>query len=111
MRDGIFLGCDALYNSMTLKSKLLEPYKVKNGQTVRSLANECATTAYAIVARNGLTEELYEGQLIFLPDSANLYTVQAGDTKKDLCGSEERYRKMNGTDVFYPAMRVLIGEK
>jgi hypothetical protein len=32
--------------------------------------------------------------------------VQAGDTKALLCGSEKNYRIRNGTDVFYPGMKV-----
>jgi hypothetical protein len=85
-------------------------YKVKQGQTIRSIADECGVTAFAIVEKNCLVEELYEGQLIRLPEPENLYTVQVGDTKQRLCGGEQEYRILNGTDVFYPAMRVRIGE-
>ncbi len=100
--------CWRIYSSMALKLEIGQPYKVKRGQSLQSVAQECATTAFAIVHRNGLKEELYEGQLIFLPESANVYVVQAGDTKKLLCGSDERYAEKNGTDVFYLGMRVLL---
>ena len=75
---------------------------------MRVLAKEYSTTEYAIIVRNGLTEELYEGQLIFLPEPLNVYVVQPSDTKALLCGSDENYFRKNGTHVFYPAMRVLI---
>lgn len=88
-----------------VRSKL---YKVKNGQTVKGLAEELSTTAYAIVGENALLEELYEGQVIFLPQEANLYIVQAGDTKTLLCGGEEAYARKNRTAIFYPGMRVLL---
>ena len=69
---------------------------------------ELATTPYALAAENGLTEELFEGQLLQLPPPAQIYTVQAGDTKTLVCGNEENYRNKNGTDVFYPGMRILL---
>lgn len=91
-----------------LKTLRQNPYKVKKGQTLLSLSQELSTTPYALVAENGLTEELFEGQLLQLPPPANLYTVQAGDTKTLVCGSEENYRNKNGTDVFYIGMRILL---
>jgi len=107
----IFFYRRRICNTMKLTWNTSGWYKVKQGQTVRSLAYECGVTAFAIVEKNGLVEELYEGQLIRLPELENLYTVQVGDTKQSLCGGEEGYRKLNGTDVFYPAMRVRIGGK
>ncbi len=91
-----------------LKTERKNPYKVKKGQTLLSLAQELATTPYALVEANGLTEEIFEGALLFLPPSAPLYTVQAGDTKTLVCGNAENYRRKNGTDVFYPGMRILL---
>ena len=91
-----------------LKTLCQNPYKVKKGQTLLSLSKELAITPYALVAENGLTEEIFEGQLLQLPPLAHLYTVQAGDTKTLVSGSEENFRKKNGTDVFYPGMRILL---
>ena len=81
-------------------------YKVKGGQTLRAVAAAFCVTEYALVAENGLQEELYEGQLLQIPESYSMYTVQEGDTKALLCGSEGNYCKRNGTDVFYLGMRV-----
>ena len=97
-----------IYSNMMLKIGIRQPYKVKRGQTLRVLAKEYSTTEYAIIVRNGLTEELYEGQLIFLPEPSNVYVVQPSDTKELLCGTAEEFFRKNGTHVFYPAMRVLI---
>ena len=91
-----------------LKLKEQKWYKVKRGQTLQSIAKGLNTTAYALVAENSLTEEVYEGQLLRVPETRPLYTVQAGDDKALLCGSEKAYEKRNGTKVFYPGMRVRL---
>ncbi len=91
-----------------LQIEIHNPYKVKIGQTLVRMAQETSTTVYAIIAKNALTEELREGQVLFLPPKGNVYTVQAGDTKTLLCGGEKEYEKRNGTKIFYPGMRVLL---
>ena len=83
-------------------------YKVKRGQTLNSLAKQAGVTAFLLVKVNGLLEEVYEGQILSLPAKGNLYTACAGDTKTLLCGSVENYEKINGTDIFYPGMKVLL---
>ena len=83
-------------------------YKVKRGQTAASLARELGVTVYLLARLNGLREEIFEGQILLLPKSGNLYTVQSGDTKALLCGSKERYEEKNGTDIFYLGMKVLL---
>ena len=75
---------------------------------MRSLAKETGVTAFLIVRENGLEEEIYEGQVLSLPPRRNGYTVCQGDTKSLLCGSAENYEKINGTDIFYIGMRVLL---
>ncbi len=72
------------------------------------LAGEIGVSPYLMVSLNGLQGEIFEGQLVFLPKSGNLYTVRAGDTKALLCGSKEKYEEKNGTDIFYPGMKVLL---
>ncbi len=81
---------------------------MKKGQTLRAVADGFCTTVYALVAENGLTEELHEGQLIYIPIPRALYTVQAGDTKALLCGSQRAYAERNGTEIFYPGMRARL---
>ena len=62
-----------------------------------------------MVKVNGLSAPPYAGQILRIPKSrGNAYTVQAGDTKELLCGSEENYEKKNGTDIFYIGMPVRI---
>ena len=91
-----------------LKIGKMELYKVKLGDTLKGISEQLPTTMYALIAENGLKTELTEGQILRLPARAGLYTVQAGDTKTLLCGSDEAYRKRNGTDVFYLGMRVRL---
>ena len=91
-----------------LKNAKPKIYKVKAGQTLSSLARAIGVTEYLLAAENGLKEELFEGQILILPQSGNLYTVQAGDTKTLLCGGEERYEARNGVDIFYPGMKILL---
>lgn len=91
-----------------LKLKEQKWYKVKRGQTLRAIATGLNTTAYALAAENDLNEEVYEGQLLRVPEPRPLYTVQVGDSKALLCGSEKAYVKSNGTQVFYLGMRVRL---
>ena len=90
--------------------KLLERkwYRVKRGQTLQTIAAGLNTTAYALVAENDLKEEVREGQLLRVPEARPLYTVQAGDNKALLCGSDQAYGERNGTQAFYPGMRVRL---
>ena len=89
-----------------LKIKNTKLYKVKRGQTLKTLSFDIGISAYLLVEENGLKKELYEGQILYLPPTNCIYTVQAGDTKTLLCGSEKNYQIRNGTDVFYPGMKV-----
>ena len=81
-------------------------YQVKDGQTLLSVAAYLGVTPYRLAAENHLTMELFAGQVLRVPPTAAMYTVQAGDTKALLCGSAERYERQNGTKVFYPGMCV-----
>lgn len=84
-------------------------YKVKKGQTLRAVAEAFCVPETRIAAENGLKGEITEGQLLRLPrEKGNLYIVRAGDTKELLCGSAGNYKKKNGTDAFYPGMKIWI---
>ena len=93
---------------MRLQTENRQFYKVKAGQTVKTLAWEAGVSEYLLVKENSLKAELFEGQIIRLPHKGNLYTVKAGDSKRLLCGSEEQFASKNGTDIFYPAMRAVL---
>lgn len=76
---------------------------------MEEIAGVFSVSAWLLVKENGLTEQPFAGQILRIPSEVgNEYTVQAGDTKALLCGSEEEYRRKNGTDVFYIGMRVRI---
>ena len=84
-------------------------YKVKSGQTLRDVAEAFSVAEGRLVEINGLQEEIWAGLVLKIPEEmGNAYIVQAGDTKELLCGSEENYRKKNGTDNFYIGMRVIL---
>ena len=84
-------------------------YKVRAGQTLRSVAEAFSVPETRVAADNSLRGEVCEGQLLRLPqDKGNLYTVRAGDTKELLCGNSGNYRRKNGTDAFYPGLKIWI---
>lgn len=92
-----------------LKTEQVKYYKVKEGQTVKGIAEYFSISPYLLAKCNGLTEEPPAGSILEIPTlRGNYYTVQEGDTKELLCGSVENYREKNGTDVFYIGMRIVL---
>jgi len=92
-----------------LKTERQRYYKVKRGQSLGDIADYFSISEYLLAKINRLTEPPRAGQILRIPtECGNVYTVRAGDTKELLCGSEENYRKKNGTDVFYIGMRVIL---
>lgn len=82
---------------------------VREGQTLSALAKAYRLPESLIVKENGLTEELFEGQILRIPKArGNLYTVKAGESKTLLCGSPENFYKRNGTHILYPTQRILL---
>ena len=92
-----------------LKMVKRQYYQVKRGQTLEEIADYFSVSERLLAQENGLSEPPYAGQILFIPtESGNAYTVQEGDTKALLCGTEEAYRRKNGTDIFYIGMKVRI---
>lgn len=84
-------------------------YKVKNGQTIKQIANAFCVSEWKLVKENNLKCEPSAGQILVIPkEKGNVYFAADGDSKTLLCGSEEAYEKQNGTAVFYPGMRVIL---
>lgn len=84
-------------------------YKVKRGQTVRSIAEAFSLPECALIGYNDLKKEVWEGQILRVPAlRGNLYTVRAGDSKTLLSGSEENFERKNMTSLLYPGMKVLL---
>lgn len=84
-------------------------YKVKAGQTLQEIADNFHLPATLIIQENALTQPPQAGEILYLPNAkGNLYTAQAGDSKRLLCGSDENYKIRNGTDILYPTMRVFL---
>ena len=98
-----------IYCIVMLKIKIPNVYKVKDGQTLFDVACAFSVAEGKLVEINSLTQELYVGQLLKIPvQRGHAYVVQEGDTPVLLCGSEERFREMNGVGGFYIGMRVII---
>ena len=92
-----------------LKTVFRRYYRVKKGQTLEEIAEYFSVSERLLVKENGLTEAPFAGQILTIPtERGNAYTVQEGDTKALLCGSEENFYRKNGTGAFYIGMRVRI---
>lgn len=92
-----------------LKVEIPKYYKVKSGQTIEEIAKAFGVSAYLLAKENELNKQPCAGQMLKIPTArGNSYLVRAGDSKKLLCGSEERYKKINGTDILYIGMRIIL---
>ncbi|MBQ9729833.1 MAG: LysM peptidoglycan-binding domain-containing protein [Clostridia bacterium] len=84
-------------------------YKVKKGQTLGGIAAHFSCPERLIVQENGLKEEVFEGQVLKLPQArANLYTARAGDEKTLLSGTESAYNEKNGVHPPYPGQKIYL---
>ena len=92
-----------------MKIKQYGRYRVKNGQTLLSIAEHFCVSAFLLAKINALTCEVQEGEILEIPsERGNAYSVREGDTKTLLCGSDEAFECKNGTSVFYIGMRVIL---
>lgn len=84
-------------------------YRVKKGQTLGSVAAAFGVPPRLLAERNGLTDEVREGQILKIPEAGrNLYRVRGGESKTLLCGSPENFYERNGTNCFYPCQAVFL---
>ncbi len=83
-------------------------YRVKRGQRLGDVAAAFSLPERAVAAVNGLTEEIFEGQLLILPEGGDLYTVRGGESKTLLCGSAARFAEKNKTERFYVGQKILL---
>ena len=94
---------------MMLKMNLKKYHIVREGQTLATISVAYSVSEGRLIADNHLSEQPFVGQILTIPDErGNFYVVREGDSKALLCGSEENYRRKNGTDVFYVGMKVLL---
>lgn len=87
-----------------------EYYRVKKGDSAAEIAIEHGCPLGLLCRINALKGEVEAGDIIIIPRGI-LHTVEAGDGKKKLCGSEEKYREMNGTDCFFIGMKVFVNSQ
>lgn len=84
-------------------------YRVKQGQKIKDIAFAFGVAVGILIKENGLTEEPWQGQCLYIPNvRGNRYLAQAGDTKALLCGDDEKYYQKNGTYILYPGMSVIL---
>lgn len=82
---------------------------MRKGKTLHDVSEAFSVPETRIAADNGLNGEIREGQILRLPqERRNLYVVRAGDSKQLLCGGREQYKCINGTDAFYPGMKIWL---
>ena len=92
-----------------LKTEQKQWHTVRAGQSVKEIARFYSVSERLLVKRNALQAQPHIGQILEIPcEKGNVYTVKAGDTKGALCGSEERFERLNGTKIFYIGMQVII---
>lgn len=92
-----------------LKTEKRAYHQVKNGQTLRQIADYYSVAEGLLIKLNRLEKPPVAGQILRIPkETGNVYFVREGDTKELLCGSEEAYQCKNGTGVFYIGMRVIL---
>lgn len=101
----------AIYYSMQqLQVLSTDVVVVGKGCTAADICRAANVSLVAFSKCNFLSasDPLYSGMLLVLPPSGNLYTVQPGDDVITLCGSRERFLRLNGTPDFYPGRKVRI---
>ncbi|MBQ8309351.1 MAG: LysM peptidoglycan-binding domain-containing protein [Clostridia bacterium] len=92
-----------------LRSEWKKYYKVKEGQSLRSIAEAFCVSEFLLAKINGLQGPPFAGQVLEIPTPrGNAYTVKRGDTKTLLCGGDEQFERKNGTDILYLGMRVIL---
>lgn len=92
-----------------LKREIPKFYKVKRGQTLQEIAAAFCVAPRLLVKENRLKKEVWAGQILRIPEEVgNVYTARVGDTPALLCGSEENFRRKNGTDRLYPGMFAVL---
>lgn len=84
-------------------------YRVKQGQTLESIAKTFGYPPRYLAACNHLTGDVEEGQILLLPkERRNLYTLCGGESKSLLCGSIENFESRNRTKNFYIGQTVFL---
>lgn len=82
-------------------------YRVKKGETLLSITQKHCVSIFCALAQNNLTEEVCEGDLLYLEKCQKPYSVLAQDTfssvAKKLNISLEKLKKLNGNPpyIFY----------
>ena len=92
-----------------LKIQQRQFYQVQAGQTLQEIAEAFCISPFKLAEVNNISEPIKTGRILYIPnEKGDAYIVKAGEDKRLLCGSEERYLSLNGTSVLYPGMKIRI---
>ncbi len=93
-----------------MKLQLRRPicFTVKRGQSLQKIASVFHVALALLAKVNNLEKEPEEGTVLLLPEARNCYLVEGGEKKSKLFRSPELFLEINGTDAFFPAMRVYL---
>ena len=87
-------------------------YRVKKGDGIRSVSEKFTVSPFTIISINSLKNELYEGQVIIIKKTENIYTVKVGETLEKLLIkfnlSREEFIEKNGINFVYPDLIINI---
>ena len=80
-------------------------YRVQKNDTLVSVAGKFALTVTEIIRLNNLTDEIEEGDMLYLESSGTVYTVKPQDTLESICEKfsidKETFIARNGEVVFF----------
>ena len=90
-------------------------YRVAKGDKVLSLASRFGVPPTAIIKTNGITEEVVEGDILFIEEAeGKIYTVEPFDTLSSVGErfkvSPEEIEKANGVDYLFYGLKIIIPE-
>ena len=101
--------CTRIAWRVKLSIKECEFYRVKKGQTLKSIARAFSCPARMLAACNDLSEEVRAGEVLKIPKiEGNLYRVRGDENKSLLAGSDEGFEKKNFTRWLYPTQQVIL---
>ena len=90
-------------------------YRVKEGDSVLSLAERFSVPPVLLIKDNNLTEEIQNGDVLFICKTrGRTYTAKPFDTVESVAArfnvSAERLKETNGTDYLFYGLTVVIPE-
>ena len=80
-------------------------YRVQKNDTLVSVSKKFGLTVTEIIRLNNLTDEISEGDMLYLESSGSVYTVKPEDTIENICQKfgidKETFIGKNGDVIFF----------